>query len=233
MTQLYLIRHGQAVVNVEPIIGGMRGDTGLTPLGIQQAQRLRDRLLATHELKADVLICSTMPRARETAAILADAFDMQPLENERVCELNPGEADGLTFDEFRERYGELRFDPKKPLSPGGETWGEFQDRVSSALRDITGEYKDKTIAVVCHGWVIEASFGHFLFGGRTEGPHLGFQVANTSLTHWEEYSGRRTNHVRKWRLSRYNDDVHLHAAVHWKVDAEGFDHPAVPIGADE
>ena len=32
-TDLYLIRHGEAVANVEPIIGGMRGDVGLTELG--------------------------------------------------------------------------------------------------------------------------------------------------------------------------------------------------------
>jgi len=42
-THLYLIRHGEAVSNVEPIIGGLRGDGGLTPRGVAQATRLRDR----------------------------------------------------------------------------------------------------------------------------------------------------------------------------------------------
>ena len=37
-TELYLIRHGEAVANVEPIIGGMRGDTGLTDLGREQCR---------------------------------------------------------------------------------------------------------------------------------------------------------------------------------------------------
>ena len=39
MTHLYLIRHGEAVSNVEPIIGGMRGDTGLSPLGVRPLPR--------------------------------------------------------------------------------------------------------------------------------------------------------------------------------------------------
>lgn len=32
-TDLHLIRHGQSFANVEPVVGGMTGDTGLTPLG--------------------------------------------------------------------------------------------------------------------------------------------------------------------------------------------------------
>jgi hypothetical protein len=32
-TELYLVRHGESVANVRPVIGGMRGDAGLTDLG--------------------------------------------------------------------------------------------------------------------------------------------------------------------------------------------------------
>ena len=41
-TELYLIRHGESVANVEPIIAGMRGDMGLTDRGREQG-RLLDR----------------------------------------------------------------------------------------------------------------------------------------------------------------------------------------------
>ena len=70
-THLYLVRHGQAHVNVSQVMGGPRGDTGLTALGIRQAQRLRDRLQNDREIHADVLLASTLPRARETAEIIA------------------------------------------------------------------------------------------------------------------------------------------------------------------
>ncbi len=232
MTHLYLIRHGQAVVNVEPIIGGMRGDRGLTPLGIEQAQRLRTRLAATGEIRADMLIASTMPRARETAAIIAPALDLEPIHDPEVQELNPGEADGLTFDEFRQRYGELRFNPQRPLSPGGESWPMFQQRISAAIERIISDHANKTIVVVCHGWVIEASFMHFLDLGALDRPKLRFQVANTSLTHWERFEHRQGWH---WRLAGYNDAVHLHAAVRWEAppDADSPSHPGVPISADD
>ncbi|HEV2659387.1 MAG TPA: histidine phosphatase family protein, partial [Ktedonobacteraceae bacterium] len=49
MTQLYLIRHGEALSAIK----GFVGDGGLSPLGVQQAEQLRDRLLATKEIAAD------------------------------------------------------------------------------------------------------------------------------------------------------------------------------------
>ena len=58
-TELYLVRHGESVPNVEPVIGGMRGDAGLTPRGREQArlleQRLRDRPLQAYAQRPDPL----------------------------------------------------------------------------------------------------------------------------------------------------------------------------------
>ena len=48
-THLYLIRHGEAWAVKTRVVAGMRGDAGLTPLGQEQARRLRDRLRATSE----------------------------------------------------------------------------------------------------------------------------------------------------------------------------------------
>src|SRR5919107_938867 len=64
-TDLYLIRHGEAVANVEPIIGGMQGDTGLTDRGRRQAKLLGERLPAD-DLRADQPFVSTLPRALAT-----------------------------------------------------------------------------------------------------------------------------------------------------------------------
>ena len=43
-TDLFLIRHGESVANVEPIIGGMNGDAGFTERGRRQAALLEERL---------------------------------------------------------------------------------------------------------------------------------------------------------------------------------------------
>ena len=43
MTHLYIIRHGQAI----SVVQKTTGDPGLSPLGVKQAERLRDRLAAS------------------------------------------------------------------------------------------------------------------------------------------------------------------------------------------
>ncbi len=209
-TNLYLIRHGQAVVNVEPIIGGMRGDRGLTDLGVQQAVLLRERLRQSGEVRPDVLVASTLPRARQTAEIIAPAFPGVPLLlDDEVQELRSGDAgDGLTIDEYKERFGWTSFDdePLRPVDPEGERWGAFVLRVAAALTRITKQYAGKTIVVVCHGGVIDASFLHFFGMNGLAFPQAGFATQNTSLTHWE-YT--RYHAKMRWRLVAYNDAAHL------------------------
>ncbi len=238
MTHLYLIRHGEAITNVEPIIGGMRGDTGLSPLGVRQAEALRDRLAGTREIAADVLIASTLPRARQTAEIIAPALGLPIVWEDDVQEMRVGEADGLSLDEFARRYGvpDPERDPYRPLAPGGESWAQFLLRVGTALHRIAHEHDGKTIAIVCHGGVIDGSLVCF-FGLSTQTlPTVEFQTHNTSITHWERRA--RPDNRARWRLVAYNDVAHLRdiGAVeytHWdELRAQpvtGADQPAVPL----
>ncbi len=238
MTHLYLIRHGEAVTNVEPIIGGMRGDTGLSPLGVRQAEALRDRLAATGEIAADLLIASTLPRARQTAVIIAPALGLPIVWEDDVQEMRVGEADGLRLDEFARRYGvpDVEREPYRPLAPGGESWAQFLLRVGTTLRRIADEHDGQTVVIVCHGGVIDGSMVCF-FGMNTQAiPTVDFHTHNTSITHWE----RRTRETLppRWRLVAYNDTAHLCdiGAVehtHWEElrakPVTGADSPAVPL----
>jgi len=213
-TTLYLIRHGQAVVNVEPIIGGPKGDTGLTPIGVRQAELLRDRLHATEEIQPDVLIVSTLPRARQTAGIIGEAFspDVLVVFDDEFQELRCGpDGDGLHVDEYMRRFGWVDFskEPLRPVDPGGESWTAFLYRVSHALDRVTREHAGKTIVVVCHGGVIDGSFLHFFGMPLQAVPPAGFHTANTSLTCWRRLWTR--DQRLRWTLVRYNDDHHLRA----------------------
>src|SRR5918995_6412712 len=81
----------------------MRGDAGLTGRGREQAQLLEKRL-REEELHADQLYASTLPRALETAEYVAPALDLRVQPDDELHELRPGEADGLTVNQWRERY---------------------------------------------------------------------------------------------------------------------------------
>lgn len=232
MTHLYLIRHGEAFGNVTPILAGMRGDRGLTERGVAQAQRLRDRL-ATGEIAADVLIASTLPRARQTAEIIQPALGLPLTLDDEVQELMVGEADGMPNAEAWERFGRPDFDaePLRPLAPGGESWGDFTLRAARALTRITTEHAGKTIVVVCHGGIIDCSFVHFFRMPGLVVPPTDFHTRNTSLTHWEHLDRRGRA---MWRLNSYNDIAHLqgigaYESVRWEEDG----HPAAPVPTEE
>ncbi len=92
-TELYLVRHGESVPNVTPIIGGMRGDAGLTDRGREQARLLEQRLRA-ERLPADQLYASTLPRALETAEYVARALGLSVQPTEDLHELRPARPTG-------------------------------------------------------------------------------------------------------------------------------------------
>ncbi|MGH3975697.1 MAG: histidine phosphatase family protein, partial [Pseudonocardiaceae bacterium] len=107
VTRLVLIRHGESRATVDQMMGGHEGCRGLTERGKRQAEALADRLTRTGELAdASVLLASVLPRAVETAEIVAPILG--GLEVKQVCdfcELHVGAADGLlSWEEFRERY---------------------------------------------------------------------------------------------------------------------------------
>src|SRR6267142_2349741 len=153
MTHLYLIRHGESLWQA----GLSLGNSGLSPLGIRQAERLRDRLAVSGEITPDVLIASTLLRARQTAEILAPAFGLPIVFDDEVQELNDGEAENMTMEEVIEKYGypDYENNPFRPIAPSAEIWGQFVLRIATALDRITRQYEGKTIVIVCHGGVID------------------------------------------------------------------------------
>ena len=234
MTDLYLIRHGEALGAVHNIIG----DTALSPLGILQAECLRDRLAATGEIAADVLISSTFKRAHQTADIIAPALGLPILFDAEVQELRDGESEGMHEEEYRAKFGEVNFreTPFRQIAPDGENWGQFVLRAATALDRIIRQHEGKTIVIVCHGGVIGAAFLYFLGTGSLQYPMAGFDTENTSITHWarRSVSGRPS----RWRLKCYNDDMHLRdiqstVRIPWKAisdtPAEGGEQPIVPL----
>lgn len=234
MTHLYLIRHGEAIAAVQNVIG----NTGLSPLGITQAEHLRDRLAATGEIAADVLIASTFLRAHQTAEIIAPAVGLPIVLDDEVQELRPGESEGMHADEAREKFGRMDFEhsPFQPAAPGGENWGQFMLRVGTALERITRQYEGKTIVIVCHGGVIDGSFVYFFRMSTLHLPPIRLFTHNTSITHWHKDTFYdRSPH---WRLIKYNDDMHLRdigssTRIPWEdISARpvvGMDQPTIPV----
>jgi probable phosphoglycerate mutase len=207
VTRIVLVRHGESACNVAGIVGGHSGCTGLTSTGLRQVEMLRDRLNTTGELSgAEALYSSVLQRASQTARIIAPGVgDSKIVVTELcdLCELHPGEGDGLTWESFRESYGEPDWeaDPHSAVAPGGESWIGFVDRAADAVSSLAHRHEGGLVVVACHGGIVEATMLSFLpLKDRTR--PLGLPTAYTSMTEWEhDGSG--------WQLVRYNDVAHL------------------------
>ena len=208
-THLYLIRHAQGIASVQPTPLGKRSDPGLTTLGIQQAERLRDRLAATGEIAADLLLASPYRRAGQTAEIIAPALGLAVQYDDDLEDFRLGEdVEGMSPTEFRAKYHSVDYyqTPFGFMTPNGENLPQFLLRIGATLDRHIRQYRGKTIVMVTHGGFVDGVFTHFFNLPSMKLPPADFETTNTSITHWgeDEQYGQLI-----WRLYRYNDDVHL------------------------
>lgn len=224
-TELYLIRHGESHANVKPFIAGPKSDTGLTDRGRHQADLLEHRLRA-EKLEATHLYSSTILRARETAEYVSRALQLPIIDDDELHEFRPGEADGLSVEEWLERYPGLEGGPWRnpfaPMAPGGESWATFLIRAGAALQGLVDAHPEETVVAVTHGGVLEASF-YLAFGLGPSSRHTSFAPLNTSITRWRYTPG---DDSATWTLVTFNDAGHL-------AGETGMSEQAVPTPAEE
>ena len=207
-TTLLLVRHGESVATVTQMIAGEVADRGLSDLGRRQAEALRDRFASGSEPRVDSLWSSTLPRARETAEIVAEALDLAVSVDAELVEHRPGEADGVRFRDYPGRFGafDMNAEPFRPLAPGGESLAGFRHRALAALYRLVDAHAGQTILVACHGGVIDAAFRGLLALPSTG--IFDLWTLNASITELVRLddAGQPTG---RWQLKRYNDAAHL------------------------
>ncbi|MFN7148231.1 MAG: histidine phosphatase family protein, partial [Microthrixaceae bacterium] len=178
---------------------------GLTDVGRMQAEMLRARLVDGH-LRADVLLASELPRAIETANIIAPALGFEEVALDcDLCEVHTGTADGMEWTEYSRRFGHLDMaaEPDRVFAEGGDSWNTFHERVRSMLERLAIEHEGRTVVAVCHAGVIIATLT-VLFGLPSDHSTPRLLPANTGLTEWEHDGS-----TRRWTLRTYNDASHL------------------------
>jgi probable phosphoglycerate mutase len=208
-TRVVLIRHGEAECNLNRVVGGVTGCTGLTDLGRRQVSALADRLYESGELReATTLYSSVLPRAVETAERLRAVVGPGPsalgpvVQRCDLCELHPGESDGMSWDEVVEAFGvpDWDRDPGAPLAPGGESWSGFIGRAADAVRDVARRHPGELVVAAVHAGLIEACLISFL-GVPPDVYRRGWvHIVHASITEfaWVPDEDR-------WVLMRFND----------------------------
>ena len=213
-TRIVLVRHGESRCNVDGIVGGRRGCTGLSEQGAEEVGALAARLVRSGELAGTTaLYASSLPRAIETAEILRAALESGsggvalPIRVEpELCEIDPGQADGLSWREVFDRFGPFDFDDvSRSAVPGCESWVDFVGRAAAAVVHLADVHPGQLVVVACHGGIVEASMLRLL--PLADGvARLNLKTKNASMTEWERAGGR-------WTLLRYNDGGVAHPPI--------------------
>lgn len=209
-TRLLLVRHGDSRHKAEGTTGGPLSCMGLTDKGREQAARLRDRLsLPPVFTYPHPVYSSVLPRAVETATIIAEAFGTVPVYQDcGLCSwhIRP-EWEGKTWDEVFRLYNIPGGGAFRPFQEGAESWAELVARAGKSLMTIAQRHHGETSIVVCHKEVVEASL--MVFGNLPLNPSFDTTVDNASLTEWVTDGDPSAWPGPRWTLVRFNDTAHL------------------------
>lgn len=187
-TDLFLIRHGETEWNRILKYQGQT-DIDLNETGFNQARLLSERL---KDREIDRIYTSDLKRAANTAGIVAKPHRLELKKEERLREICFGEWEGMNYEEINKDYPELykrwRTNPTSVRPPSGETFVEFQKRVTAIMERITDLHKGEKVAVVAHGGTIRVYLAYLLEMPLIENRKL--LIHNTSFSHIKFYDNR-------------------------------------------
>ena len=168
MTEIYLIRHGEAEGNVFRRLHGQY-DSLLTPRGHQQVPYVRDRFRNIH---IDACFASDLTRASLTSRSIYLAKDLELHRDPRLREVNCGDWEDLPYG-WLDRYESAQMklfnhDPIKWRAPGAETYEDYVARMYEGVCAAARQYDGGTIAIFAHGCVIRGLLMRLFFGDSTE-----------------------------------------------------------------
>lgn len=147
--------------------------------GRQQAQQLAKYI---RNIGLSALYTSDLPRALETAELLAEKLGFAPIPDARLRERSIGAWQGLTLEQIRDwypaEYKQLLADPLEYRMPGGESRSDVRARMAAAFSDITAQTAGETVGILSHTTAIHTLLDELIpncFANRLE-------VSNTSVT---------------------------------------------------
>lgn len=174
--RLYVARHGQTAWNAENKICGTT-DLPLNELGQAQAKELAEKCGA---YDIDLIIASTMLRARQTAAAVAEKYNIPVITDARLVEQNYGIYEGMDRQTpgflANKRYFAYRY-------PGGESMMDVAHRIYGLLEDIKREHDGKNVLLVCHGGVMRLIRSYF--EDMTNDEYFHYSEPNASVREFE------------------------------------------------
>lgn len=149
----YLVRHGK---DDDTVRGGW-SSSPLTDEGVRQVEDLAERL-SKGNFEIGAIYSSDLPRARQTADIVADLLNLPVTETPQFRETNNGVLAGMDNELAKELFPGLfwsALDWEQPY-PDGESPQAFYSRIAAAWEQFKEKIKsaENNVILVTHGGVI-------------------------------------------------------------------------------
>jgi probable phosphoglycerate mutase len=211
MKKIYFVRHGESEGNVG--IVRQVATTSLTEKGREQGRFVAKRC---SNLPVELIISSTMNRARETSALILEKVN-KPIEYSDLFaeRRRPSQVLGKPKDDPESLKAEDTIVRKFHL-PGfrysdEENFDDLKMRAGKALAHLS-ERPEKHILVVTHGFFMRIIMGYVLFGKKMTGEECTkfiekFHMHNTGITVLG-YDPKENKEF-PWWLWVWNDHAHL------------------------
>ncbi|NWG17049.1 MAG: histidine phosphatase family protein [Chloroflexi bacterium] len=151
MNLIYVMRHGESVVNVERRLTCRKLEGDLSPAGREQAAKAAV-WLADKNIRR--ISHSPFHRAQETAYIIGARLKLMPAAADDLREMDCGHledrADQAAWDIWTQVYHRWEAAEWEAAFPGGETFLQAFERLSRALAAVK---PDETVLLVSHGGI--------------------------------------------------------------------------------
>jgi 2,3-bisphosphoglycerate-dependent phosphoglycerate mutase len=203
------LRHGESIGNAQFRWQG-QSDYALTDKGRAQARAVAERWKSEGQ-KFDLILSSTLVRAKETAEIIAAAVNA-PIEYDPILlERHIGEIEGLTAEEVRKRPQPPYVTPYDPIGGEGEgDWALFLragQALQSLLRRRPGSY-----LVVSHGGLLNQVMNAIIgIAPHADPSGVRFRFENTAFARVTYYP-----YQHRWTIDALNDHAHLNERWQFK-----------------
>jgi broad specificity phosphatase PhoE len=174
-THFVFIRHGQSTANAARRVQGW-GDSPLTQRGAVQAQQLAAWLRANNP-RADLLLCSPLLRAQQTARTIGAVLGMAVQIREDLKEINLGQWEDMEEAAFAQALNSPDY-----ARYVGETDVQFAARVIAAVESLHAAHQGQTLLIVSHLGFIGTVLAYWLDGDTALAWESYGHLRNTSIT---------------------------------------------------
>lgn len=175
-TDILLVRHPETEANVNGRFVG-RGNSPYTRVGRAQLRRVPGKIA---RFEPDVLWSSPLERALRLAERSAQMCGLAVRTDDRLLELDFGDAEGMTYEEIAEAGMPFNYrNREQPVAPGGESRAAIERRSAELLEELVsvgGRH-----VVVTHGGVFRATLVRAL--GLASTDIWAFHIHNAQLAH--------------------------------------------------